>query len=251
MPIANNVALQAFNNKTTGFSFSITNGITIPVDSLVILSVIADNAFTSNTNMYSVGIGGGGAVSWTLVGGYQNGTANAGTEILIAYGTCTTEIAVGNTITITGQNQFAAKAVSLECFSGVGSVSVVYTPLGAAGTTLSYASSGSFNAGDVCYVAVGWEGTGTITTAETDTTNGTWNRTTTTTQRVAATSGGSALTNQVISSNWKAITGTGGQTYNLTMSTSTDYIGAMLRLVPAAAPADLNTVVVGMNACIV
>lgn len=205
-------------NTGSETSYSITPGSNLTAGALAILCVSYDNSASSGADPFS-SISDTKSNTWTSRRNVLNdpGAANAGNCLRIFTtnqngGTLTTS----DTITVSfGSNTTVARAYTLMEFTSNTGTPIYKTGGSTTGssTTPSITTS-SIISGQAVVGAMGAEGATTIT-GDTDTTNGSWS----TSQSATI---GSGLTGCQINSQRKVTTGTGTQTYNLTI-TSADW----------------------------
>lgn len=207
----------------------------VPVGHLLVIGVAADNLSASTPTVTSVSdnsTASGSANTYTVRGqGARNATAAAG--IMGAVVTCkvTRPMPVGTAITVTLSGAVAHKAMHVYGFAGVTDTlqGVVATANGSSSTpsvTLSTVNA-TLAANDMVFGFFAVESNVTPTAYDTDTVNGTWSTGVTT----SSATGGTANTRVQVVSQWKQVTATGAQTYNITAN-NTDWIGWCFALQP-------------------
>lgn len=206
------------SNGTAATSVAIVPGTNFTANSFAVLAVAYDNSGGGGSDPF-VSIADNAGNTWTSRAAALNdpAAANAGSTLRIftsSIGTLTT----GNTITITFSNNTTAKAWSLTEFTSSVSGGVptfLTSAVGIGSNTAPTITSSSITSGDVIFGAMANEGNATVT-ADSDTLNGTWS-----TQQT--TSVGTGTGGMEVASQYKITTGTGAQTYNLTLSATGDW----------------------------
>jgi hypothetical protein len=166
--------------------------------------------------------------TWTLRNTIINdpGAASGGVEVGIYTSLLATALSIGDTITITYPVSVTAKAWIIWEFSGYTYSATASTNIGTStGPTLT---TGTVTNANVVIGAMGAEGPDTITAYDTDTSNGSWS------SQANAATGTSVTGDMAVASQYKIVTATASQTWNLTM-TSTDWATAGVILNPAVA----------------
>lgn len=221
------------NTGATSFTLSPTSNLT--AGAMAVLCVAADNSSAGGSTNNITNVTDSLGNTWTRrqLPIFDNGAANAGVQGVIA----TTNqnkgaITTGTTITVSfGASTVAKTWTMTEVTSATNTVVRFITGAngtGQSGTTAPTITSGSITSGDAIIAAIFLEAgtTESITTDDTDTSNGTWgNSSVSQYAEVGATTSGS-----VIASNFKVTTGTGTQTYNLTIGVAADAVHAWIQL---------------------
>lgn len=213
-------------NNVSGSTFVLVPNATIPAGSMGVVVVVTDNAtgagatpmFTDATKTDSSGN------TWTRRENavYDPGANAAGTAIAIFTAPITTNFTTLNNLTL---NLAAAATPKVAAFwqisASVGEETYVASGVKCSGCTSGQTgtavqlTTGSIANTDAVVCFVGAEGSSTIT-ADSDTTNGSWN----TQQAVVA---GTTTTGQHVGSQVKVVTATATQSYDVTLGTSEDW----------------------------
>ena len=221
------------STNSAGTTFTCTPTTTIAAGSLGVLLVVTDNAtgggatpmFTDATVNDSAGN------TWTRRQNvvYDPGANNAGTAIAIFTAPISTAL-VGSVGSVT-LNLAASTTPKVGAFwqiSGATGQAYVTSGVKCSGCTSGQTgtavqlTTGSITNGDAVVCFVGAEGSSAIT-ADSDTTNGSWN----TQQTVSA---GTTTTGQHIGSQVKIVTATATQSYDVTLGTSEDWNAAWVQV---------------------
>lgn len=206
------------SNATGATSVAITPTQVFTAGSFAVLALAYDNAGSQGSDPYTSISDTAGNV-WTSRVNVLNdpGAASAGSTLRIF--TCTVgTLNLSTTITVNFNASTTNKTWTFTEFTsnvvdGVPTFGTSATATG--GTTTPTITSSSITSGDVIFGAMANEGNATVT-ADSDTTNGTWSTQQTTS--VGAGTGGMQVASQ-----YKITTGTGTQTYNLTLSAAGDW----------------------------
>lgn len=206
------------SNGTGALTVVITPGANFTAGSFAVLALSYDNSGSGGSDPY-VSITDSVGNVWTSRANVLNdpGAANAGSVLRIFTSTITT-LTTGNTITVTFGSSTTNKTWSLTEFTSNtpgGTPAFLLSATAAGSNTTPTITSSSITSGDVIFGAMGNEGNATVT-ADSDTTNGTWS-----TQQT--TSVGTGTGGMEVASQYKITTGTGAQTYNLTLSATGDW----------------------------
>lgn len=222
------------NDNTSALTFTATPTSNFTGGTMAVLCVAADNSVSGGATNNITSVTDSHGNTWTLRRApiFDNGATSAGVQGLIATtmqdkGVLTT----GSTITTTFADATTAKTWTLtQVASAAGTKVAFVTGADSAGQTTATptVTSGSITSGDVIIAASFVEAgtTMTLSTDDTDSTNGLWGNTSVSQyNEIGTTTSGS-----VITSNFKVTTGTGTQTYNLTYSISSDIIMSWIQL---------------------
>lgn len=206
-------------NTTSAINIAITPASNFTAGSMAVLALAYDNAGTQGADPFS-SITDSVGNTWTSRQNALNdpGAANAGSTLRIFTSNIST-LTTANSITVTFTTNTGAKAWSLTEIT-TGDLTATYPSYSTGGVTTGSnttptITSGSIISGNVIFGAMGSEGNATVT-ADSDTTNGTWS----TQQTVAQGTGTGGIE---VASQYKVTTGTGTQTYNLTLSATGDW----------------------------
>lgn len=204
-------------NATAATTIAISPASNFTAGSFAILALAYDNSGTQGADPYS-SITDSVGNTWTSRQNALNdpGAASAGSTLRIFTSTIST-LTTANTITVTFGTSTTAKSWSLsEVTAAVDFAPSYVTGAVATGsTTTPTITSGSITSGNMIFGAMANEGNATVT-ADSDTTNGTWS-----TQQTVA--NGTGTGGMQVASQYKVTTGTGTQTYNLTLSATGDW----------------------------
>lgn len=221
------------NHNTSAGSFTLSPTSNCTANKMIVLCVAADNSSSGGSSNDFTTVTDSIGNTWTFrqTPIFDNGAPSAGVQGLIA----TTNqnvgaITTGTTITVSFGSSPTAKTWTLTEISGsVGNVGYVTGNVGTgAFNPVPSITSSSITSGNAIIAAVFMEsGTAqSIATDDTDSSNGNWgNSGASQYNEVGATTSGSA-----IASNFKITTGTGTQTYNLTLNGACDHIAAWIEV---------------------
>lgn len=205
-------------NTTAGTNITITPASNFSSSTMAVLAIAYDNSGGGGADPYS-SITDSVGNTWTPRINVLNdpGAASAGSTLRIFTSNMTTALTTANTITVSFSSSTTAKSWTLsEIAAGTNFIVEYVTGASATGTsTTPTITSSSITSGNLILGAMGNEGNATIT-ADSDTTNGTWS-----TQQTI--NNGTGTSGMQIASQYKVTTGTGTQTYNLTLSASGDW----------------------------
>jgi hypothetical protein len=176
--------------------------------------------------------------TWTRKA-FKGTTAAAGTDVEIAIYTCTVATALtSGTVTLTPHTASAAKCFVVDRFTGVTETArgTVDTSFGTS-TVPSVTTTDPVD-DDIVFGLAGFEGpSGDTVTADTDTSNGSWS-----TGVKHGTTGDTDASNVTLARQWKQVTATASQTWNLSLGTSRDWQSLALVLQPDVdAPSSVYT----------
>ena len=227
-------------DKTAGTSYAPTLGVAaVPVGSLAVLAIACDNsAGTGSSPIVSVNDARGHTWTQQITATQDPGAADAGTTLEVWTTRVTTQIEIGDAITISfGSTSVTAKTVRLVSWaSDTGGMLATLT--GGKNTavgsgTAPTITTDSITSGQAVHALVASE-TDTAGTGDADTTNGSWSA-----EGSSGTTGGGAASNMRLAFQSKITTGTGTQTYNPTIVSSDfviGWLGITEELVPPRSP---------------
>lgn len=211
MPAAFGSYLGTGASTSSGTSLTWTTTGAINVGDLVIIRVGSDNA-SATTPTFTCSDGSANVYTNQRQGAV-NATAAAGVAGAIFTCKATVARSIGTTMTITLSNAVAHKTAYGETYTGVDETLRVaaVSATGTATAASAGATAAGLVAGDIVFGMTANETRGTIT-GDSDTTNGSWAAQTTVR---SATSGSDATCVSVVGQ-YKVVTATGAQTYNVT-----------------------------------
>lgn len=227
MPIAFGGALGSNTNKTTGTTVTLTTGAIVPIGALVVVTWAADNLSATTPTLSSVTDSKGNTYTVIANVGSGSATAAAGQVAGIAVSRLTVALTAADTISaIASSASTVVKAVDAAYFTGA-----TIATRAAATTATGNGTAPSVNytagvSGDLLIGVVGNQNNA-LPTGDADTTNGSWN-----VLGGVASTGGNAATNISVYSQYKILTATGSQTYNVTIA-SGQWSIATVALIPA------------------
>lgn len=214
------------NNNATQSTTTITVTSPMAIGSIGVLSIAGDNSNTNgSTANFPTSITDSKSNTWTLrqTGIFDNGTANQGVEIGIYTSVLTSALVFGDTLTCTYQSTTViGKAWTIWEFPPLAGGTMSYVTGGIetnlTGTTTQTPSitTGSIPNGDYVVGACGAE-TVNAFVGDSDTTNGTWS-----VQATSGAYGGAGSLSTAVTSQWKKVTATATQTYNVDAGSSVD-----------------------------
>lgn len=221
-------------SSETAFTFSPSSNFT--AGTFAVLFVAADNSATNGASNNITSVTDSLGNTWTKYQSplYDPGSANQG----IQGGVFTTSMDAGTittstTISVNFESVIAAKVVVLHEVAPTTGYRIVYSSSGdGSGTTseLFSETTGSITANNIVLCACFMEGYYPLGYADSDTTRGNWSSRTSI--------GAGALTSGVnLVTQYKVVTGTGTQTFNVSVSLVCDMTGSWIELseVPASA----------------
>lgn len=206
-------------NNTAASTIAISPDANFNAGSMAVLAIAYDNSGGGGTDTYS-SITDNVGNTWTSRQNALRDPAAASAGCVLRIFTCTPASALlsSDIITVTFSNNVTAKCWTLSEVIPASGFSVEYlTGATASGSsTTPTITSGSITNGNLIFGAIAIENTSAITAEDSDTTNGSW----VTQQTINA---GTGTTGMQVASQYKIVTGTGTQTYNLTISPSSDW----------------------------
>jgi hypothetical protein len=227
------------NNTVSGTSFTLSPSGNFASGSWGVLVVAADNAGTNGAAMSSFGVTDSLGNTWTrrISPLYDPAAASAGVEGAI-FTTSMNGGTLATTTTITvsfGATSVASKGWTLSEVVPSGGSTLGYVT-GASGTGSSTATptvtTSSITSGNIVVGAVFYEGGKDNPSGDADTSNGNWS-----TIQIGATNAGAAATDIGAGSQYKVVSGTAAQTYNVVfVSGACDNICGWIELNETAAP---------------
>ena len=221
-------------SSETAFTFSPASDFT--VGTFVVLFVAADNSATNGASNNITSVTDSLGNTWTKYQGplYDPGSANQG----IQGGVFTTSMDAGTITTSTAisvnfGDATTAKVVVLHEVTPTTGYRIVYSSSGnGTGTTNAMFSetTGSITANNIVLCACFMEGNYNLFAEDSDTTRGSWSSRT-------AIGVGTLASGVKLSTQYKVVTGTGTQTFDVSVTTSCDMVGSWIELseVPASA----------------
>jgi hypothetical protein len=237
-------AIQAFGSSSASDTWTINYP--MASGSIGVMCLALDNAGTNgNTTTLPSTISDSKSNTWTQrqQGFNDPGSAAAGVESAIYTSVLTTPLVVGDTFTITyvGIN-VTAKAIVVWEFAPVGAGSMSYvtggSPAAASGTSIAVATSPTtIVSGDYIIGMVGVEGSGSVPftfTEDTDTTNGTW-------KKAGIVGGGTGAGAMHTIAQYKKVTATATQSYDVTVSQTVDMKGLWVEANDSSVVTTANT----------
>jgi hypothetical protein len=223
-------------HNTGSTSFGLSPGSNFAASTMAVLCVAADNSASggSSNNITDVTDSLGNTWIRRQLPIFDNGAASAGVQGVIA--TCMQErglLTTGTTITVSFGATTTAKTWTLtQVAAGTGLVPVYKTGgaqgTGQSGTTAPTYTTGSITNTNLIVAAIFMESgtTQAINTDDSDGSNGAWgNSSVSQYAEVGSTTAGSC-----IASNFKTVTATATQTYNLTLAATADTIAAYVEI---------------------
>ncbi len=223
-------------HNTGATSFTLSPGSNFDAGSMAVLCVAADNSSSGGATNDFTTITDSLGNKWVLrqLPIFDNGAASAGVQGCIA--TCMQEaglLTTGTVITVNFGSSPVAKTWTLtQIAAGTGMVPVYKTGgaqgAGQSGTTAPTYTTGTITNANIIVAAIFMESgtTQAINTDDSDGSNGAWGNTSVS----QYTEVGSTTTGSCIASNFKTVTATATQTYNLTMAASADTIAAYVEV---------------------
>jgi hypothetical protein len=213
-------------NNTAATTIGVVPNSNFTAGSLAVLAIAYDNSGGGGSDPYSSITDDAGNTWTSRTNGLNDpGAATAGTTLRI-FTTTVGTLNTTNTITVTFGTSTTAKSWTLTQFtSNTSGSSADYLSAGTptTGSITSVSSNAeSVTNGNAIFCAMGNEGNATIT-ADSDTTNGSWS-----TQQTIA--NGTGVTGMQVASQYKIVNATGNQTYNVTLSTSGDWVTCNIQI---------------------
>jgi hypothetical protein len=237
-------AIQAFGTSSASDTWPINYP--MAAGSIGVMCIALDNAGTNgNTTTLPSTISDSKSNTWTQrqQGFNDPGSAAAGVESAIYTSVLTTSLVVGDTFTITyvGIN-VSAKAIVVWEFAPTGAGSMSYvtggSPAAVSGTSIAVTTTPTTIAsGDYIIGMVGAEGSGSVPftfTEDTDTTNGTW-------KKAGIVSGGTGGGAMHTITQYKKVTATATQSYDVTVSQTVDMKGLWVQANDSSVVTTTNT----------
>lgn len=222
MPVLFGGSLGSNTNKTTGTTVTLTTGAAVPVGALVVVIWAADNLTATTPTLSSVTDTKGNTYSVIANVGSGTATANAGQVAAIAVSRITTALTNTDTISaVASSASTVVKAVDAAYFTGANTVVRATATTATGNSTAPSVNYASGLSGDLLLGVVGNQNNG-LPTGDSDTTNGTWGSI-----GGVASTGGNAATNISVFGQYKILTASGSQTYNVTISTGQWSIAAV------------------------
>jgi len=237
-------------NKTSESQTTITlSASALAVNDVVLILMAADNAGTSGASSVTgtapiVGGSSAGSITWeTLRVAHRTAgsAANDGATLYVQSGKVTGALAANSTALWQWNFATLAKAWRVLIIRGATPTVLGFgTSLGNGGSVSAAPSGYTPASGDIAIGAVAVESATAITTADTDTTNGSWSSV------LAASSAGSGGdgTKMSLGIQYKVVTAGGAQVWNPSV-TVTDFGGAYLGLAPGAPAVTVTAVLTG------
>jgi hypothetical protein len=202
-------------STTSTATLAITTTAAMAVGDVIVVVVASDNNGASGANSVSSVTDGSSNVYRVDAHEIQDpGNAALGATIHFFVATCTTALASGGTITVNYSPNTLNKAAAVWRMTPTSSsfkISRLATAVGgAAATANATVTTASLSSGDVVIGGLAIENNA-ATTADSDVSNGSWS-----TAQTATANGGSQALSMHVTTQYKVVTGTGTQTYNLT-----------------------------------
>lgn len=226
----------ATNNKTSSTTLTGTVAESAATGTVLVIGVSFDNTGTS-TPTVAASHAGSSSITWStaVTADSPNATSAAGVRAALIVGVVTAgTLLTTDTITLTFSATITAKRGAGRKFTGVD----VTTPVRAActattngtGTSVAMATADTPLTGEMVVAIVGAEGQNRPG-RDSDTTNGSW-------VNIGEnnTAGGAADSNVAYQLSYKILTGDGSQTFDSTISSSTDWAAAIAVLQPTPPP---------------
>lgn len=215
-------------NTTASTLLSIVPAQNFAAGSMAILMLAYDNAGTQGADPF-LGISDTSSNSWTNRQTPTNdpGAASAGVSFRLI--TCTVgTLGTGTTIAITFNTSVTAKAWTLtEVTAASGfAPSHVQGSSNTGSNTSAQITTGTLTSGNLFVAGTGSEGSSTMT-GDSDTVNGTWS-----TQQTTVF--GTTTSGVHVSSQYKLLTASGAQTYNVGLGTTEDWAVAWIEITEVA-----------------
>ena len=218
MAIAFGRALGTAVLNTSGTTLVITTSATATVGEWIIVRVAADN-LSATTPTFTCA----DSASNTYTVDRQDArvaTAAAGIAGAVISAPVTTQLTSGGTITITLSGAVFAKAAVAEAYTGVGGRRASGTNSGGGANTTPTITLTTPVSGDLVIGHVARESRTDPSAYDTDTTDGSW----TTGATLNSAAGGTDNQRVQVIYQHKIVTGTGSQTYNVTVTSSVDWL---------------------------
>lgn len=209
-------------STTSSSTLATTASVTAAAGTWLYVALACDNNGTNgDPSVATNSISDSASNTWTNRVLLNNDPGAAAAGITLAIWTCEVTNALTNgTITISFSPNTTSKTFVVQRLTPGSGEKVVYVDTGAGATGSSNAptiNSTSVAADDVIFGAIAIEGNDTIT-GDSDTSNGTWS-----TQYTQVANTGTVLTSVRIATQYKAVTSTSSQTYNVSYTTARDY----------------------------
>ena len=202
------------NSTTSTATLAITTTATINVGEFIVVAIAADNAGAAGaTSTISVEDTAGNTYVLRADRLQDPGAASAGTSLRVFCAEARSALASGQTITVNFSPNTTSKGAAVWRVvpsTGMGINFLVETGNVGTGANPSVTSA-TVTSGDLVIGVTAAE-TSTTPTADSDTSNGSWS-----TAQVAVANSGSGVTSQVVTTQYKVVTGTATQTYNTTL----------------------------------
>lgn len=209
---------------------TVTVGYTIAAGSMGVLCLSADNSGANGSAAnIPTSLTDSKSNTWTLQSTtvYDNGAASAGAEVGIYTSVLSTPLVNLDTIPIVYQSvNVVAKVYAVFEFSTATSYVTGDTATGTTGTP-SKTTTASVSNGNIVVGALSAEG-GDTSTADSDTSNGSWS------SMAHAACAGTAVSDISLSAQYKTVTATGAQTYNPTLTSADTALAIGVLAAPAA-----------------
>jgi hypothetical protein len=223
-------------HNTSATSFTLSPGSNFAAGTWAVLCIAADNSVsggaTENFTSVTDSLGNVWVERNTAV--YDPGTASSGVQG--AFYTTNQNaglLTTGTVITVTFGAATVAKAWTLSQVAPSAGFCIQFSSSGdgtGSATNAPTVTTSSITSGDMVVGACfNEQGTGQAVTGDADTTNGTWS-----TQQVAEV--GTTAAGMTVASQYKVVTATATQTYDPTLSVSSDVINAWISLTETAIP---------------
>lgn len=216
------------NNKTAGTAVSLGSYSAAVGDTLIVIAG-CDNLSGQTQALPEGAVTDSAGNTWTRLGFVSGGGGSGSHAVAAVFGCEVTNALVSGSITVTPNSGVAAKGFVVHKFTGL---SLTIRGLNSGTSTAALATSAPLT-GDLVVAATVLEGpTSDTWTPDSDTTNGSWSA-----NASGGTTGGSALTNIAIRTQWKVVNASGTQTYNGSNSTGRDVARMIVALAPTPPPA--------------
>lgn len=230
-------------SAATGTSRSLTLAASVAAGDEMVVVVAIDNTGASGAAPASLGLSDSKSHTWgspTVTRLVDPGAASAGSYLAVWRTTCTTAMSTSDTFTVTTGATAAIGIVAAKATPAPGWALTAGTSGSAtttAGTTATV-TTGSLSAGNIVFGFGSVERSTAPNTADSDTTNGSWS------SMVSGRGGnsGTSTSNQYAFLQWKTVTGSGTQTYNVGWTTNTDACIGYLTFTHAVAAVDVDPV---------
>jgi hypothetical protein len=204
------------NSTSSSATLAVTTTATIAAGEFIVVAIGADNNGAGGATS-TTGVTDSAGNTYTLRADQLRdpGAAEAGTSLRVYCATAQYALASGQTVTVSFSPDTVSKAAAVWRVVPTSTVTHQISFLVETGTVGNGANptitSASVTSGDLV-IGVNSAETSTTPTADADSSNGTWS-----TAQVGVANSGSGVTSQVVTTQYKVVTGTATQTYNTTL----------------------------------